>query len=74
MVDAELALSGYVMFKYDRQERRGGGVNMYINNSIQADEIQMKKEADREEAIWCNITTNKLNITDRRMMKHCTML
>ena len=26
IVDAELALTGYVIFRKDRQERRGGGV------------------------------------------------
>jgi len=64
MVVAELALSGYVMFRKDRQEKRGDGVIVYINNSIQAYEIQMKMEADCEEAIWCNITTDTLNIKD----------
>ena len=33
MVDAEL-VSGYVMFRKDRQERRGGGVIMYIKDSL----------------------------------------
>ena len=61
MVNAELyiALSGYVMCRKDRQERRGGGVIMHINYSTQADEIQMKSVADCEEDIWCNITTTK---------------
>ena len=34
MVDAELMHSGYVMFRKDRHERRGGGVIMYIMDSI----------------------------------------
>ena len=65
MVDAELMLSGYVMFRKDRQERMGGGFIMYIKESIQAYELQMEKEAECEEAIWCNITTKKRNINDR---------
>ena len=32
IVDAELALTGYVMFRKDRRERRGGGVILYIKN------------------------------------------
>ena len=59
MVDAELMLSGYAMFRKDRQERRGGGVIMYIKDSIQAYEIQMEKKAECEEAIWRNIATHK---------------
>ena len=35
IVDAELALTGYVMFRNDRRERRGGGVILSIKDSIQ---------------------------------------
>ena len=63
IVDAELALTGYVMFRKDRRERRGGGVILYIKESIQAYEITLKSEADCEEAIWCNIVTR--NSTNR---------
>ena len=59
MVDVKLMLSGYVIFRKDRQERRGGGVIMYIKDSTQAHEIQMEKEAECDEAIWCNIATHK---------------
>ena len=62
IVDAELALIGYVMFRKDRQER-GGGVILYIKKSIQAYEITMKSEADSVEAIWCNIVTRNSILT-----------
>ena len=42
IVDAELALTGYVMFRNGRRERRGGGVILYIKESIQAYEITLK--------------------------------
>ena len=44
-------LSGYVLFRKDRQERRGGGVIMYIKDAIQSYEILMENEAECEEAI-----------------------
>ena len=50
MLDAKVMLSGYVMFKKNRQERRGDGVIVYIRDSIQAYDIQMEKEAECEEA------------------------
>ena len=59
IVDAELALTGYVMFRKDRRERRGGGVILYIKESIKAHEIALKSEADCEEAICFN----KVNIS-----------
>ena len=34
--DAELGLTGYVMFRRDRIGRRGGGVILYVKESIQA--------------------------------------
>ena len=34
IVDVELALTGYVMFRKDSRERRGGGVIVYIKEYI----------------------------------------
>ena len=36
IVDVELALTGYVMFRKDRQGRGGSGVILYIKDFIQA--------------------------------------
>ena len=44
MVDAELALTGYVLFRKDRRERRGGGLLLYIKESIQTYEITLVKQ------------------------------
>ena len=59
--DAELGMTGYVMFRKDRLGRRGGGVILYIKESIQAYEIKLEKEAECEEAVWCNIVTGNIN-------------
>ena len=45
------------MFSRDRIERRGGGVILYIKESIQAYEIKLEREANCDEAVWCNIVT-----------------
>ena len=37
------------MFRKDRRERRGGGVILYIKESIQAYEITLKSESDCEQ-------------------------
>ena len=39
ITDAEFGLTGYVMFRRDRIGRRGGGVILYVKESIQAYEI-----------------------------------
>ena len=61
--DAKLGMTGYVMFRKDRLGRRGGGVTLYIKGSIQAYKIKLQKEAECEEAIWCNIVTGNSTLT-----------
>ena len=46
ITDAELRLEGYVMFRKDRMGRRGGGVLLYIEETIPAYDVQTQKEAD----------------------------
>ena len=53
ITDAELRLTGYVMFRRDRIGRRGGGVILYVKESIQAYKIKLESEADYDEAVWC---------------------
>ena len=64
VTDAELGLTGYVMFRRDQIGRRGGGVILYVKESIQAYEIKLEREADYDEAVWCKIVSgnSKLNI------------
>ena len=57
ITDAEMGLEGYVMFRKDRIGRRGGGVLLYIKETIPAYEVQLKEEADCNEAIWCKLVT-----------------
>ena len=61
--DAELGMTGYVMFRKRRLGRRGSGVILYIKESIQAHEIKLEKEAECEEAVWCNIVTGNSTLT-----------
>ena len=61
--DAELGMTGYVMFRKDRIGRRGGGVILYVKESIQAYEIKLEKQAECEEAVWCNIVTGNSTLT-----------
>ena len=46
ITNAELGLEGYVMFRKDRIGRRGGGVLLYIKDTIPAYEVQLQEEAD----------------------------
>ena len=55
--------AGYVMFRRDRIGRRGGGVILYVKESIQAYEIKLESEADYDEAIWCKIVSGNSKLT-----------
>ena len=63
ITDAELGLTGYVMFRKDRIGRRGGGVILYVKESIQAYEIKLEREADCDEAVWCKIVSGNSKLT-----------
>ena len=63
ITNAELGLEGYVMFRKDRMGRRGGGVLLYIKETIPAYEVQLQEEADCKEAIWCKLVTGHTTVT-----------
>ena len=64
ITDAELGLSGYVMFRRDRIGRRGGGIILYVKESIHAYEITLGREADCDEAVWCKIISRNSTLTN----------
>ena len=61
ITDAELGLTGYVMFRKDRIGRRGGGVILYVKESTQAYEIKLQREADCDEAVQNCFRKFKIN-------------
>ena len=61
--DAELGLTRHVMFRRDRIGRRGDGVILYIKECIRANEMKLEREADCDEAVWCNIVTGHSKLT-----------
>ena len=63
ITDAELGLEGYVMFRKDRMGKRGGGVLLYIKETIPAYAVQLHEEADCNEAIWCKLVTGHTTFT-----------
>ena len=51
------------MFRRDRIGRRGGGVVLYVKESIQSYEIKLESEADYDEAVWCKIVSGNSKLT-----------
>ena len=44
-------------------ERRGGGIILYVKESIQAGEIKLEREADCGEAVWFKIVSGNSKLT-----------
>ena len=63
ITDAELGLEGYALFRKDRMVRRGGGVLLYIKDTIPANKVQLQEEADCNEAIWCKQVKGHTTVT-----------
>ena len=51
------------MFRKERIGRRGGGVLLYIKETIPAYEVQLKEEEYCNEDIWCKIVTGHTTVT-----------
>ena len=51
------------MFRKDITGRRGGGVLLYIKETIPAYEVQLPEQADCNEAIWYKLATGHTTVT-----------
>ena len=51
------------MFRKDRIGKKGGGVLLYIKDTIPAYEVHIQDEADCHEAIWCKLVTGHTTVT-----------
>ena len=70
ITDAELGLEGYVMFRKDRMGRRGGGVLLYIKETIPAYEVQLQEVQISYRTYnsyhWSSISLSQHNLTEQR--------
>ena len=58
ILDAELTREGYNLFRKDRQEQRGGGVVLYIKDSLKAVVSSNLTDSNFQESMWCMIRSN----------------
>ena len=63
ITDAEIGLTGYEMFRRDRIGRRGGGVILYVKESIQTYETKLEREADYNKAVCCKMVSGNSKLT-----------
>jgi len=52
--DWSMVINGYRLFRRERQEKRGGGVSLYIKKSIQCEELSLKNSREQVESLVKN--------------------
>ena len=55
----EYEVDGYIMHLYQRASRIGGGVVVYVKNSITSSQINGIKVDSRVESLWLDVRVNK---------------
>jgi len=50
--DWSVAIDGYRLFRRDREGKRGGGVALWIEKSIQCEELSLKNSHEQVKSLW----------------------
>ena len=54
--DSKISIAGYNIYRCDRISRKGGGVILYVHNSIQSQLKDIRRDDDGyTEAVWCTL-------------------
>jgi len=57
--DAELAIEGYVTYRIDRTHQRGGGVILYVKDTLKSVQENGVNIESFEDCVWCTIWTSE---------------
>jgi len=55
-------MEGFCMYRKDRPDRTGGGLILYVNDSIQSTEVSSFNHIDFDESVWCRLNTAKASL------------
>jgi len=53
--DWTVAIDGYRLFRRDRRGKRGRDISLYIEKSIQCEELSLKNSREQVESLWVRI-------------------
>ena len=56
--DAELKVSGYELYRKDRTESKGGGIILYVKESLHSELCDDLTNSDFEESLWCKVQSS----------------
>jgi len=55
-------MEGFCMYRKDRPDRVGGGLILYVNDSIQSTKVSSFSHIDFDESVWCRLNTVKASL------------
>jgi len=55
ILDSELAIPGYNMYRLDRKQGSGGGVILYVKDTLQSSLCTGMMDTGFEESVWCKV-------------------
>ena len=55
VLDSELQIHGYIMYRLDREHKSGGGLVLYVKDDFQSSLCMSLMNSGFEESLWCTI-------------------
>jgi len=52
----------FCIYRKDRLDRTGGGLILYIKDSIQSTKVSSFNYIDFDESVWCKLNTERITI------------
>jgi exonuclease III len=60
--DSEMNMDGYTMYRKDRKDTKGGGVVLYIRDTIISTSIDKEIHQDFQESTWCLVELEETSL------------
>jgi len=57
--DAEIKINGYEFYRKDRRIGKGGGIILYVKESLHSELCIDLMHLDFEESLWCKVQSHK---------------
>ena len=62
VIDSELQIYGYIMYRLDRKRKCGGGLILYVKECLQSSLCPTLMDTGFEESLWCTVKLQSSNV------------
>ena len=63
VIDSEINIDGYTLYRKDRSGSKGGGVLLYVDNNLKSVPVNSLNLHTFNDAIWCEINVDSVDIS-----------